>query len=417
MNGNVKKRRLDNSGIIHLAARRKWHTNLFRLSYILTEDIEPAKLQAALDRICPRFPMIAAGITGGAFRYTVVPITNAPRVLPEREVLAPMTKREIGTCAFRVLYTDNCVSGEFFHSLTDGHGGSVFMAALLAEYLRIARNVNLPRNAGVVTANSQVKEDEWRDDYFTFAGRAKKSTKFKCAYMLPATLRQDAKTQVATRIYPADILLEAAHRNHVSLTVFLTAVMALSISEIRRRHCISKKKTLPIQIMIPVNLRRLFPCKSLRNSTLFVLPRVGEKESNFSFDELTDVIKTQLVQMISKETMAAAMAANTKLEQSPIVRAVPLPLKRSAVRLAQYFGGERASCISISNLGAVDMPNELSEYITWANFVLTPRLRSLYNCGVITCRGKCAISISRLSVERELETVFFENLSKLTNRN
>lgn len=50
--------KLDNSAILHLAAMRKHHTNLYRMTLTLTEEVNPEILQKALNEVTPNFPMI-----------------------------------------------------------------------------------------------------------------------------------------------------------------------------------------------------------------------------------------------------------------------------------------------------------------------------------------------------------------------
>lgn len=112
---------LDNSAIIHLAARQKNYTNSFRIVITLKEPVCGETLQKAVIRITRRFPTIIAGIRPGVFQYHVVPCTAPPRIRKEEACLSPMTDEEIRTCAFRVLYRENRIVTEYFHSLTDGY--------------------------------------------------------------------------------------------------------------------------------------------------------------------------------------------------------------------------------------------------------------------------------------------------------
>lgn len=412
MNNGIKAHYpLDNSGIIHLAAKRKWHTNSFRFSVTLTEDIDSHILQKALDRITPRFPTIAAGISKGAFQYKVVPVDFAPKVILQEEILAPMTMQEIEKCAFRVLYSGKQIAGEFFHSLTDGTGGSVFITALLAEYLKYKYHIMLPSDTEILSVKDTPKREELIDDYFTFAGNEKEPLNNKKVYQLPGKPKNDAKIQVTTRIFELEDLLGAAHRYNVSLTIFLTTVMAVSISEIQQKYLQKERKKKPIQIMVPVNLRKLFPSKSLRNFTLFALPRIEADESTLSFENLLSIVREQLDKLTTKEKMAAAMTTHTKLERSAIMKIIPLPVKCMILRIAHHFCGEQSSCISLSNMGIVSFPDEMAQYIVQADFVLKPRISSPYNCGIVSYRDKCVINISKLCAEPELGNCFFKTLS------
>jgi len=54
----------------------------------------------------------------------------------------------------------------------------------------------------------------------------------------------------------------------------LTAVMAKSIIQMQLHNSKYGQKLKPVQIMVPADLRRIFPSKTLRNFSLYALPKV-----------------------------------------------------------------------------------------------------------------------------------------------
>lgn len=404
---------LDNSAIIHLAARQKNHTNSFRIVIMLKEPVCPKVLQKALEHITPRFTTVIAGIQYGFFQYRVVPVKDIPQVQEERECLAPMRKCEIRKCAFRVLYYQNRIAAEFFHSLTDGYGGMVVMNTLTAEYLRLKYAVSVPVTGTLFHPDSLPAEEEQRDDYFTYAGKKMEVSKFHSSYRLPGKPLSAGKVLVTTESITVDRILNAACHHGVSVTVFLCAVMAVSVMEIQSRNSIREKLWKPVQIMVPVDLRRLFPSHTLRNFCLFALLRITWQDTQGSFKDLLRMIESQMDTQKTRNYMQNAMAAHTKAEEFPLYRMAPLFLKWVVVRLIHQIMGEGNSCISLSNLGIVTMPEEMNQYIEGIDFILTPKIKSLYNCGVVSFNSKISISFSRSCVTSELEAIFFERLQRM----
>lgn len=397
---------LDNSAIIHLAARRKNHTNSFRIVITLKESVCPETLQEALEHITPRFPTIIAGIRRGFFQYRVVPVKGIPQVQEERECLAPMRKNEIRDCAFRVLYYQNRIVAEFFHSLTDGYGGMVVINTLAAEYLRLKYAVSVPMTGTLFNPDDPPAKEEQRDDYFTYAGKKMEVFKSRGAYRLPGKPSSANQVLVTTELITTDRVLHAAHHYGVSVTVFLCAVMAVSVMEIQGRHCLSRKSWRPVQIMVPVDLRRLFSSRTLRNFSLFALVRITRKDAGESFENLLHMIESQINIQKTRDYMHNAMAAHTRAEKFPLYRMAPLFFKWMAVRLIHQIMGESNSCISISNLGQVTMPEEMNQYVEGIDFILTPKIKSLYNCGVVSYNNKMSVNFSRCCIASEPETVF-----------
>ena len=401
---------LDNSATIHIASLRKNHSNTFRVSATLTEEVEPLYLQSALERVCIKFPTIAAGIKQGFFQYKLYPVLEAPVVKHESECLATMTKKEIEEHAFRVLYNGNRISGEFFHSLTDGHGGSVFLNDLIIEY----RSCKYGMGGFDPDINTvKVDESEVRDDFITYAGKRKAKLDYRKVYLLHGRPTADSKTKTTARKYNIRELLDMAHHYKGSLTAILATVMVMSVSRIQNRHNYPRKRRKPIQIMVPVDLRRRFLSKTVRNFSLYALPCVEVCDLDKSFEELLPIIQSQMQEQITPEYMSAKMKTTVSIENNPFIRAVPMIIKKQVLKFAEDRFGEESSCISLSNLGEITLPKAIAPYVEEYQFMLTPRKKSPYNCGIVTYDDFCYITFSRFCVEPELEDIFFSNLDLL----
>lgn len=408
---------LDNSAIIHLAARQKNYTNGFRIVVTMRETVCMETLQKAVNRITLRFPTVIAGIRQDFFQYHVVPNKVPPRVRKEQECLAPMTEKEIENCAFRVLCSENRIVTEIFHSLTDGYGGMVVTNTLVAEYLKLKHSVPVPVTEMMPDVDCSAKKEELADDYFTYAGKKAKAPKHRKVYQLPGKPKSFYQVQTDTKVYRADAILNAAHHYGVTATTLLTAVMAASVMEMQNRYQTEERRKKAVQVMVPVNLRKLFSSRTLRNFSLYALCCMEPQDENRSFEELLGSIGNQLTEQATKEYMEAAMAMNTRAERFPLYRAVPLSLKCMILRLAHRTFGECNSCISISNLGIISLPETMEIFIESIDFMLTPRIRSPYNCGIVSYHGKISINFSRLCENPELEEVFFSKLDTICENN
>lgn len=404
---------LDNSAIIHLAARQKNYTNGFRIVVTMRETVCMETLQKAVNRITLRFPTVIAGIRRDFFQYHVVPNKVPPRVRKEQKCLAPMTEKEIESCAFRVLCSGNRIVTEIFHSLTDGYGGMVVTNALVAEYLKLKHSVPVPVTEMTPDVDCNAEKEELSDDYFTYAGKKAKAPKHRNVYQLPKNQESDYTVRVDTTVYQADAILNAAHHYGVTATTLLTAVMAASVMEMQNRYQAEERRKKAVQVMVPVNLRKLFPSRTLRNFSLYALCCMEPQDENRSFEELLGSIGDQLAEQTAKEYMETAIAMNTRAARFPLYRSVPLSLKCIILRLAHRIFGECNSCISISNLGVISLPAAMEIFIESIDFMLTPRTRSPYNCGVVTFHGKISINFSRLCKNPELEEVFFNKLESV----
>ena len=408
----IKKYPLDNSAIVHLAAREKTHTNSFRISVTLAEKVCPFTLQKALDQIYRRFPTIVAGITKCTFQYEVIPVIKPLRIAEDQEYLAYMEEDEISACAMRVLYKGEKVSVEIFHALTDGYGGLTFMRALLAEYILLKNGGSAGNGKKFYFEERGDGEKETRDDFLTYADNKKVLSNHRKVYCLPGGGAEKSKrTHVITGLYNVQEVLDIAHKFQVSLTSLLTAVLAKSVIDMEAEE--KGKEPEPIQIMVPVNLRRKFQSMSLRNFSLYALPCVETSQFSAPFEKLVKIIDRQLKQQSSKEYLAGMISANVKLQELRAVRWTPLKIKEAAIRLCYHYFGERNSCLSLSNLGEITFPDPMERYVKRVEFVLSPRRNAPYNCGVATYQGTLFINFSRRLEEGGLDKIFFRHLSGL----
>ena len=129
---------LDNAALIFPAIRRKNWNNVFRESITLTEDIDPALLQQAVNELMPRFPSFYLRLRRGVFWYYLEEVEAPPLVQEDYAYpLTFMTKGEMGRCCLRVLYYRNRIAVEFFHVLSDGGGAMAYLKTLTARYLSL----------------------------------------------------------------------------------------------------------------------------------------------------------------------------------------------------------------------------------------------------------------------------------------
>ena len=83
------------------------------------------------------------------------------------------------------------------------------------------------------------------------------------------------------------------------------------------------------------------------------------------------------------------------------------------MRLIYRYFGDSNSTVTVTNLGNVHLPKEMSSYVEHFGVTLTPRMRSPYNCAVLSYNGILSINISRFPEESELESVFLKNLNSV----
>ena len=129
---------LDNAAKVYPISMSHDQMEVFRLSVYLKEEVVPEILQLALTFTIKRFPFFATTIKNGFFWHYIDATKRRFAVEPESAIpCAPINVSSTGAQSFRIIYYHNRISAEFFHILTDGTGGMVFLKSLIAEYLRL----------------------------------------------------------------------------------------------------------------------------------------------------------------------------------------------------------------------------------------------------------------------------------------
>ena len=75
--------------------------------------------------------------------------------------------------------------------------------------------------------------------------------------------------------------------------------------------------------------------------------------------------------------------------------------------------GEKTNCLSLSNLGAVELPEAMKPYVSRMDFILGVQATAPHNCGVLSYGDTLYINMIRNIREPELETHFYRVLREL----
>ena len=406
--------RLDNAAKIFPAAKRRNWNNFFRISATLTEPIDTGVLASALDVTARRFPSIAVRLRRGVFWYYLEEIPKTPSIQPEKSCpLAHAPFHEVRQCAFRVLVYKNRVAVEFFHALTDGTGALVFVKTLLAEYLSEKYGLSVPAEKGVLGRLEEPSPEELEDSFARYAGDVTASRAESTAYHLSGTPERDGYKNLVTMMIPAEKLRACAKEHGVSVTELLCAAMMQAIGELQAEKVPNVRHRKPVKVLIPVNLRNLFPSRSLRNFASYITPEIDPRMGDCSFSELCSLVHHKMGLENNRRTMRAKFAANVASERSPILRVMPLFIKNIAMKAVFDAVGECKSCLCLSNLGRVELPEVMVPYVQRMDFIIGVQARAPHDCGVVTWGDTVYINCIRSIQEPELEYRFYRVLHRL----
>ena len=406
--------RLDNAAKIYPAALRKKWSNVFRLSATLSEPVDRDVLRAALDVTLRRFPSIGVRLRKGIFWFYLERVPEVPEITEEQSYpLVHMSYASIRECAFRVVVYKNRIAVELFHALTDGTGGMIFLKTLLAEYLSRKYGISVPNTDGVLCRMDEPSPAELEDSFIKNAGTVSAGRKEATAYRLTGTTEPDGFVHLTTFMLDAAEVKEKAHEHSATVTEFLTAAMMQAILRLQAEKVPHRSRRKPVKVLVPVNLRSLFPSKTLRNFALFITPELDPKLGDYSFDEICKAVHHRMGIDNTAKQMSMKIAANVNSEKSPILKVMPLFVKNAAMKAVFDAVGERKSCLCMSNLGNVRLPEVMRQYVTRMDFIIGVPSCSAYNCALLSYGGTTYINLVRSIEEPELEMHFYKVLREL----
>lgn len=406
--------RLDNAAKIYPAARRRNWSNIYRQSVTLFDDVDTGVLKSALDVTVKRFPSIAARLRKGFFWYYLQQVESAPEIREEYSYpLTYMSKREMRQCAFRVIVFHNRIAVEFFHSLTDGTGALIFLKNLVAEYLEQKYNIEIPCENGIVDRKAQPTEEELEDCFPKNAGQVPASRKDTNAWHMTGEPQRDGYLNLTCFNISVKEALDMAHKYNSTLTVFMSAVMMKALLNLQAEKQPNIRRQKLIKLLIPVNLRGLFPSVTLRNFAMYCIPEVDPRLGDYTLDEICKIIQHKMGTEFTAKHMSCVIATNVNDEKNPLVRLIPLPIKNLVMKAIFDSVGEKKACLTLSNIGKVTVPEIMERYIERFDFILGVQAAAPYNCGMLSYGNTVYINFIRDTKDAELERHFFAVLQEL----
>lgn len=399
--------KLDNAAKIFPSVTNAKRHNLFRLSFELTEEIDPVVLQEALDVTIKRFAYFNVKLKRGIFWYYLEENKVKPLVYEEKPfVLEPFSQLDNRGFLFRVLYYNKRISLEVFHVLTDGFGGSQFLKTLVYNYLLLkGKKID---SEGIILSDLETltveKNDSFLENYYTEVNKNRKEVK---ACHIKGEIYDDDWLSVMTAKVKEEDMKRLCNKYDCSVTQLLTTII-MKVALSNKRMFDNLKR--PFQVFIPADLRRHFPSKSLRNFSICIRSKISLKQ-DLSFEEILKIVKSELQEELKKENLLTIIASNVKWEKMLLLRITPLFLKEIALKIGYENSGSAPNSFCLSNLGKIDIPSEMKQYVEKITFANGSSSQAPINMGVTKYDNKYFLTFSSTLVDRAIQRDFFRFLS------
>ena len=357
---NARWRKLDNAAKLYSAASNKKDTRVFRFYCELKEEVNPKALQEALNQTIETFPTFLMVLRKGLFWHYLEPCNLQPIVKEEyKEPCSRLYIRDKKTLLFEVTYYKKRINFEVFHVLTDGTGATEFLKELVKNYLYLVHKEEGLEQITLLPEDMTVQDQE--DDSFSryydpdFPRKKKKKIR---AVQIKKGGKGYEELQINEASMSVKELLGIAREKKVSMSVLLTAAFICAIHEEMSR--MQEKK--PVILMVPVNLRKIFPSDSMLNFFGYIEPGYQFGGGKDSFEDVLEAVKLYFQENLSKEHMAGRMNELIAIEKHKILKWAPLELKNRCIRAGAKMAEQEVTAV-LSNMSVVKMPEDYAQYI------------------------------------------------------
>ncbi len=387
---------LDFSAKIYPVSMKRGQMAIFRLSVYLKQDIVPQLLQMALTFTIKRFPFFAVTVRAGFFWHHLDTIKCRFPIFPDNgRPCVPINISRNNSPALRVLYYKNRISVEFFHVLTDGNGGMIFLKTLTAEYLRLT-GVNIENANGVLDISETPKSEEFSNDFEKFytPGKAGGFVEKRAAQM-GGKLSKTKPCRVIHMDLDAGELLKVSHNLGVTVTALVTSALFYAT-----KKALPKNSRGKVQIQVPVNMRKFYESSTLRNFAMYCILTMNPQDISEP-ETISGKVSADLKQLGSRESMTEMMRSTYKLVTS--LKSIPLFIKGPVARIIYGFLGDKVISNTLSNLGVIMLPPSMNRYVEKFDFVLGTLITNRAACSLVSYGNHAMLSMEKLTEDKTFE--------------
>lgn len=327
MENQVKKkfywRKLDDQAKVFALASNKKYSSVFRLSVILKEKIDAEILQKALELTLEKYKTFKVKMKKGFFWYYLEENEKNPIISIECEYpFKRVNTKENNNYLFKVTYFQNKINIEFFHALTDANNGAEFLKEIIYRYLELKYPLELKN---IQTENEQAlkyDENEYKKNY----KKHSKKTSFPKAYMIKGEELENGEIAINHFNINLEELKNHAKKEECTISMYLVAMIAYSIFE--TNYKINKGKR-PINISVPINLRKYFESDTLSNFFSYMVISLKLKnDKKYIFNDILNLVKKEFEKKLRIEKIVETMSSDAGKMNNIFIRIAPLVIKK-----------------------------------------------------------------------------------------
>jgi NRPS condensation-like uncharacterized protein len=211
--------------------------------------------------------------------------------------------------------------------------------------------------------------------------------------------------------FPLNALIDYCRKNQLSLTSLIAAIIIESIAKDQQTKFILIRK--PIIIMIPIDLRKYFQSKTLRNFLSYAFVG-GVITPSMKLEDIQLMVDKQIKERTQLEALKPQIASTLIIEKSPWIRLVPLFIKNWITQFAYSLFGDPSYTFILSNLGKIDLPISMKPFIHHAEFILSSSKLIPITLGICSFEDNLVLSFSRNIHDQSITQTILQRITQLT---
>jgi hypothetical protein len=404
---------LDNAAKIYPTASSGLSPAVFRLSATLRTPVRLSALQRAADALVHRCPYYQVYLRRGLFWYYLQRHFETPRVqLLDRSPIETIRATGRTDHLLRIQARASTIAVDFSHILTDGAGGLRFLRSLLAEYLRRC-GVKVKARQDLLDPRESPVPAEAEDGHRKHFGREGPGpTNYSGAYHIADQPSRPTCYRAITGTMKTSEALSLARASGATLTEYLAALYICCLGacyEAEAQAGARPGRSL-IRLEVPVNMRRFLPSETMRNFSLYVSPEADMRLGPYSLEELVSRVHHSMQLEVDRRELTRQISRNVGAELMPVIRATPLFVKDIVLGWAYRRLSDRIYSGVLSNLGIVDLPEEMVPHVESFGMLIAPSQAIKKTCTVLSYGDRLSATFSSIVETREVERLFFTTL-------
>jgi len=300
------------------------------------------------------------------------------------------------------------------HILTDGAGALEYLKSLLYTYLKITgRHISTSKE--IIIPEMPVSEEEFEDGYNKYFQKLPPPSRIVKAWHLPFRLNTSPKLRVLRAEVKVDDILEVCRKFKVSVTGYFVSVYLFSLQEIflSGKEKSRREKHKVLRIEVPVNMRKIFPSRTMRNFSLFVLPEIDMRLGTYTFEEILKSVHLQMQTGADIKQISRFLSSNVNYEKLLFVRILPLFIKKMVITSIYKGLASKRWTGMVTNLGLVSLPAEMEDMVDYIELIPPPPNSKVKVCNaLVSYKDKFRISFCNITQSNELERHILMHLSE-----